>query len=440
MIAASRPTSRNLVRESLVPSRDTPLTRLIQSLRFGDDRAYLLHDFRKEEWPRLLDLADRAHLTLPLGVRRLEYLPNTVRARISRNLGRNADRYRRAIEEVERVAEVLESQGIDFAVLKGITHDSWFNDDPRRRPQYDLDIFCPQNAREAYQALARLGYEPLRARPLPTDHLPTLIRRTGWRWREDYYDPEMPFAVEIHFRLWDEETEGFAPADLTQQFWERRTRRALGSLTLTTLDQSDSLTYATWHLVRHLLRGDLRIYHVYEIAHFLERATDQHAFWMRWTQRDEGTSRVIEAIAFRLAVEWFGCRLNPKPQAFVDDLPRPIQRWFDLFALSPALALEASNKDELLLHLCLVTERSARYRILRRRLLPLAIPRYHADPHAEQKPGLLSKPKILARRVLFAVGRITHHLRAMAPLAHSAWRFWRSLPRLDSRKSHTSRR
>jgi hypothetical protein len=411
----------------------------MESLHFRDDRTYLLHDVGNEEWPKLLDLADRAHLTLPLGVRRLEYLPNTARERVSQNLVRNADRYRRALEELERVAEVLEWQGIDFAVLKGITHDSWFNDDARHRPQYDLDIFCPRNAGQAHQALTCLGYEPLRVRPLPTDHLPTLIRRTGWRWRGDYYDPERPFAVEIHFRLWDEQTEGFAPPDISQ-FWERRIPRPFGSLTLTTLDQSDSLTYATWHLVRHLLRGDLRIYHVYEVAHFLERAANQQAFWMRWGQREERSSRVIEAIAFRLAVEWFDCRLNPIPQAFVDDLPRSIQRWFDLFALSPALALESSNKDELLLHLCLVADRGARCRILRRRLLPLAIPRYQSDPHLQQKPSLLLKTKIAVRRVLFAVGRITHHLRAMAPLARSAWRFWRLTANLASMKSQTSRR
>ena len=34
-----------------------------------------------------------------------------------------------------------------------------------------------------------------------------LIRKTGWKWREDYFDPEMPTAVELHFAFWNERAE-----------------------------------------------------------------------------------------------------------------------------------------------------------------------------------------------------------------------------------------
>ena len=36
-----------------------------------------------------------------------------------------------------------------------------------------------------------------------SDHLPVMIRKTGWTWRGDYYDPEMPPSVELHFRFWN---------------------------------------------------------------------------------------------------------------------------------------------------------------------------------------------------------------------------------------------
>ena len=37
----------------------------------------------------------------------------------------------------------------------------------------------------------------------PTDHLPALIRKTGWEWRGDFFDPEIPTAIELHHRFWN---------------------------------------------------------------------------------------------------------------------------------------------------------------------------------------------------------------------------------------------
>ena len=72
-----------------------------------------------------------------------------------------------------------------------------------------------------------LGYEPLGGGDChPVDHLPTLIRKTGWEWRGDYFDPELPLALELHFRLWDASIEGFAMPGM-EDFWERRECRSL---------------------------------------------------------------------------------------------------------------------------------------------------------------------------------------------------------------------
>src|SRR5580693_9450120 len=98
--------------------------------------------------------------------------------------------------------------GIEFVFLKGTSQWPHFVADPRLRAQYDLDVLCPaEEVRRGWELLLEKGYEPLPGPPLPTDHLPTLIRKTGWRWRGDYFDPDSPLSIELHFRLWDEDTE-----------------------------------------------------------------------------------------------------------------------------------------------------------------------------------------------------------------------------------------
>src|SRR5438552_17858098 len=98
-----------------------------------------------------------------------------------------------------------------------------------------------------------LGYDPLTVKDeFPADHMPLLIRRTGWRWRGDYYDAEQPAGIEIHFRLWDPSTECIA-AEGVDEFWARRCLKSTAGLRYPTLDPLDSLAYATLHVLRHLL-------------------------------------------------------------------------------------------------------------------------------------------------------------------------------------------
>ena len=53
----------------------------------------------------------------------------------------------------------------------------------------------------------------------PTDHLPVLIRRTGWEWRGDFFDPDIPMGVELHFQFWNPRLERL-PAPDTDRFDE----------------------------------------------------------------------------------------------------------------------------------------------------------------------------------------------------------------------------
>ena len=293
----------------------TPLMAVVQSLRFDRDHSQALHEISPEAWRGLLPCTDEAQLTLPLAIRRRNILPEPVRLRVEQNLARNAQRHERVVAAYEEVADALRSRTIEFISLKGLTHWPLYCDDLRSRPQYDIDLYCPPQSISGGRTIASLGYEPIRASRGPaTDHLPSMIRKTGFRWRGDYYDPEMPLTVELHFRFWNPAREFFEVSG-AEHFWERRSTRMIGDRRMPALDPVDDLSYTTWHLVRHLLRGDIRLYHVYELAHFLERTAPDDAFWREWSGATTTGMRLAEPIAFQLATEWFGCRVNPVVQA-----------------------------------------------------------------------------------------------------------------------------
>jgi hypothetical protein len=255
------------------------------------------------------------------------------------------------------------------------------------------------------------------------DHLPVMIRRTGWTWHGDFYDPERPPSVELHFRFWDSATEGFAARD-AESFFARRVVREIGGIRVPALSVIDGLTYSAMHLVRHLLRGELRKRHVYEMAHFLERSADEDEFWAEWKKFGAAQPRIVEAMAFRLSAEWFRPRPHPIVKQAIEELPAPIRRWFDLFAHSPAGA--RPNKDELWLHFCLVGDAGFRRKVALRRMLPTK-PRVTLDPHIapeKQNAGLALRRRIFAWS--FLVKRALHHLRALAPLVNSGLRWWKA--------------
>ena len=159
------------------------------------------------------------------------------------------------------IAGALQARGVEFIVLKGFSHWPHFSADPRQRPQYDLDLLCQRVClMQAKNALVELGYEPLSGfDKFPLDHLPAMIRKTGWQWKGDFFDVEMPFAAELHFRLWDPETEHIA-IDGLEAFWERRTQGHIDDFRFPALDPVDKIAYASLHLLRHILRGDVCLY------------------------------------------------------------------------------------------------------------------------------------------------------------------------------------
>jgi hypothetical protein len=402
----------------------SPLAAVVRALHFQEDRRALLLEIPEPVWPALLHLTDEARLTLPLAIRCGNMLPRIAAERVQRSLWSNQQRHSRVVAGWREISHALVESRVEFAVLKGLTHWPFYSDDLAHRPQYDFDIYCPdESILKARDAIAALGYEALHPAGGPaTDHLPAMIRKTGYMWTGDYFDPALPLSVELHYQFWDAGRESFGVRS-TERFWERRTVRNAGDLTIPALHPVDCLSYATWHLVRHLVAGNLRIYHVYELAHFLHNTREQDSFWREWDVANSPRTGVAERIAFRLASEWFGCGMHPLVAESICHLPADVKRWFNLFAFSPVLALERLNKDDLFLHLSLVAGRRDKFRLAAKRVFPLQAPRMVLDAHTSS-PHAPVKARRVAFRVKYIGKRILRHTKSLWPVGRSALRWW----------------
>lgn len=382
-------------------------------------------------WKRLLQFCDRTQLTLPLALSDRAQLPAEIRERLEGNVANNILRWDRIKELFTRLTTEFHAAGLELVVLKGFTHCPLFIENPRFRVQYDLDLLSHQGAAaNAYEVLRSLGYEPIAGfEKAPLDHLPAMVKKTGWSWKGDYFDVEMPLTIEIHFRLWDEETEGFEVFGL-ESFWHRREQRQLEEIHFQSFDSADMIGYATLHLVRHLLRGDVRLSHVYEIARLLHRTASDDGFWRAWSGRHEESLQRVSLIAFALANQWFHCALPAAVCEGMGRLPGEVHRWLRTYGYSPVNGLIRPNKDELWLHWNLISSPRRRASVIGRRLIPerMAAP---VQPVHLRKEQLTRRIRWIARcrYALLLTQRAVHHLRTLPRTVVSAvqWFSGRSL-------------
>lgn len=391
-----------------------PLGPLLAALGFGRAGRSALDGLDEAGWMRLLRSSDRARMTLLLvGLERPEW-PDWVRARLRRSWEANLVRRERLRQVYAEIAAAFAATAVPHVILKGQAHEAAYSADPRCRVQYDIDLYCPpESVRAALAVLEQLGYRPAPgAGRVRTDHFPPLIRLREWQWKGDYFDPEIPIAVELHYRFWDPAMERI-PAPGVEEFWARREGCELRLM--------DDFAYRSLHALRHLFRGSLSPYSVYELAWFLQ-AHSADGFFDGWSAVHGPELRRLVAIAAALASNWFGCALA---EPLVEELrvcPQPVHLWFERFAWAP---LGDAAKSELWLHLELADSPAGAARVLLRRLLPLRLPAAaEAGPPA---PGRRSWPDRLAgagRYLRYVWRRTAHHGRALVPAVIEGVRWW----------------
>ncbi len=409
---------------------------VLASLRFSTPAADWLRQLSDAEWETTLDFCDRTGLTLFLGALYREYLPAWVGERIDRNIDGNTERIGRLRAALVEIAQRLDAQNIDYLLLKGFSHEVDYAPDPYLRVGYDLDLFAPlESLSLAHKAIQSMGYAPIEGTVgALADHYPPLIRKTGWAFRADFFDPEIPTCIDLHYRFWDSATERFDAPGI-EKFWDRRVPQD----GLPVLHPADRLGYASLHLLRHLFRASVRPSHVYEIAYFLETKCGDDAFWDSWRELHPPPLRRLQAVAFRLAETWFGCRMAPAPAEEVERLDGDIPLWFERYAVAPVEARFQPNKHELWLHFALLDSSRDRCQVFLRRVFPASLPGPLEAVYVPDDQVTWSMR--LRRGIKYAshvASRFLHHVRALPPVVvhglvwkSRAWRlpvpFWRFL-------------
>jgi len=415
---------------------------LLSALRFKDARREGLRGLPDATWKRVLSDWHVIRLTLPLRQECGDTLPAWVRERIDVFVADNALRFQKIKRAYSLAAKALEAAGTEHLVIKGFSLLPGYADQPKYRPQSDIDLYCcPETIFRARDALLGLGYTSTSRRGQgSTEHLPTLIPPSSWVWRGNHFDPDIPISLELHFSWWDSANHRIHPQGL-EDFWPRRIRREIDGLSFPGLEPVDNLGYTALNLLRNLLLSALSTEQVYGLARFLQVHADDGEFWERWRELHPDSLRRLEAISFRLASEWFACRLSDPAQEEVDRLPQPVQDFFRHFSeatLSPSLNF---RKDGMWLHLDLLESRADKSAILLQRILPVSLqtPAITPDASGEARTENQASQNRLSQvahaschsivYTAWFVRRSSYHI-ALLPI-----RLWRGLRYRVSRKN-----
>ena len=388
------------------------LAAALPALYFREPSSEGLDSLDDAGWRHLLKVSDPQRLTLPLYRFVSDRWPDWVRERLRTNYESNLGRMERVRDASREAAEKLSGEGIDFVFLKGLGYAEDYSDDPRLRIQYDVDVYCPpDNVQQLGEALRELGYDYLdELKSIRSDHLPPMIRKSAWRWNGDFFDPGIPVSIEPHYQLWA--MDGI-PAPGVDEFWRRREGCRFHPV--------DEFGYRCLHVLRHVLAGNVVLYHVYELGRFLEKRAGDEDFWREWRRYHPDELRRLEAVGARFAMEWFRCQALEEAEL----LDQPVERWFDEFCWTPVESLARPNKREVWLHLALTDDRTARHRVLREKLLPGRLP---AQAEAVYVPEEGRTPVVRVEAGLkyaaHLAKRSCHHARTLTPELIQGAKWW----------------
>jgi hypothetical protein len=345
------------------------LVQLLAGRSMGDD----LSD---RDWQQLLKVVDRALCTplLTPMVCDLERAPAWLADAVAQRARSVALRRGRLVETYQAAAAALQADGIEFVLLKGFSHEVGFGIQPAMRVQQDIDILCqPADLSRANQAMLRAGFQIHGRAELSANHSRPLVKPHTWNWRGDYFDPEMPVAVELHHCLWNYDRYRISAPGI-QEFWRRCEMLDAPVGNAPALAEVDRLGFAALHLLRHVLSDNVRLGQAYELSKMVQYRLTDDPFWDEWRRLHSLELRRLQTIAFCLAAKWFD---QPLPVA-VDETSRElrpqVQAWLRDFGYAPLLSLDAPNKAGLGLQVALIPRLHDRFVVMRRRLLPLRLP------------------------------------------------------------------
>jgi predicted MFS family arabinose efflux permease len=304
----------------------------ISALRFSGSDESPLARLTSNDWAHLLTRHEFVRLTIPLRQTHSEKMPSWVRSRVDGYLADNLLRLERITVAYGEISAALREAAAEHIVIKGFAQWPGFTDHPCFHLQSDIDLYCPPDSiLKARDAILALGYETSRdTREACFDHLPPLVRRKGWCWTGNHFDPDMPASIELHHTLWNKQAVGFG-VDIDQEFWIRQVNRSLDDLAFPALALPDNLGYAALQILRDAFIDAISPSKLYQLARFLHLHREDEQFWKAWYDLHPRKLRQMEAIAFLAARLVFRCVLAEPSEREVRELPSSVERWFDCF-------------------------------------------------------------------------------------------------------------
>ena len=398
---------------------------VLSALRFDGGQPEELQSLDDAAWSDLLAYTDSTHLTLHLASCSSHFLPAWVRERVTRNLSDNCHRFERIKAAYSEMAGAFGEANADHIVLKGFCQWPDYSGDLRQRLQSDIDLYCPgESILRARDTLTKLGYKAVPTSSF-ADHLPIMVREGGWQWKGNYYDPDIPPMVELHYRFWNRDRFRFGPSSL-EAFWSRRQRRCVEGINFPALHWVDNLGFSALQVVRDLVSHALLLHKVYELARFLHHNAENSAFWQEWIALHDRPLRMWQATAFRVAVHCFGCDVAPAVADHMEHLPKVVEKWVLNCADSCLNPIESMTKDALWLHLALIATVQDKMAVGVRGLLPV---RLQMDPEmvAISNDGAVPEPAVfrrLIRRSSYAISRVPVHAQLIPVTLWHGLRLW----------------
>lgn len=415
---AVRGTSEPVTRSLIAAKAPRHVTAILEALQFQNASSQRLSQLSPLEWQDLLSWCDRRQLTLLLPRVCGSSIPANIQGEIARRNERYGVRFERLKAEFFDIVAALTAAGLEFVLLKGLSHSPELTPDARLRAQGDLDLWLIGPAvHKAKDTLQRLGYVSVgtsRSR-----HLSPLARPCNWKWAGDLFDPDMPISVELHYELWSEDAE-YVPAQGIEAFWARRVPRSFDGHEVSVLCNEDLVGFAALHLLLHVLHGELPLERAWELARFLDTHSDDIVLWQSWRGSHSGDLKRLELISFALVTRWFSCRWPDQLDAELLNLPEPVRLWLEQCSLAPLVSQWSANKREVWLHLALIDGWSNKVRVLARRLFPLSFARFGTQE--ENKPSLAEAPRILLQGLKPFSRRLLHHLCTLSPTIYDGLR------------------
>lgn len=372
--------------------------------------------YSPSQWEQVLPWLDLSGLALYFWQRLNEVraeglVPSQVQSRLARNLRDNQARVFEMAKEFEAQNRLLNDTGVDYAVLKGFALIPQYCPDAALRTSYDYDYFVrTEDLPQVQRAFEAAGF---RRKVIKEDHPLVYFdpnhSMPSHAQGDDLYSSRFGRLVELHVKLWDEDSEGIH-LPVPEGALDRIGRRTWNGISFPALADDDNLIAQVLHIFHHMLNNWCRLSLFLELACFLERQSVEKGFWEKVRHRTEDSPQLPETmgVVFSLASSLFGTEVPAAAASWTSESLSPATvRWIERYGRASALANFSGNKFSLFLHRQYIADPVVWRNVRRRRLFPLHRPTY---PNRPALPGTLPRWSSALKQGLYASGRLVYHL------------------------------